>query len=498
MYIASVKKNLYLLILMFLASFSCDTIKKSSYNPQEKFSAAELKGDFSVLQKVLKANHPSLYWYSPKDSIDNYFSSTYESLNDSLTEQQFRKKVSWVINKIHCGHTVVRASKRFSKYYSKQPVSLFPLLLKVWNDSAVVVNSLLKEDSTFRRGTIITGINGVSVKKMLDSMCQFISSDGYSNIFKYQLISFNFPAFYKYTYGTDSIYTVQFIDSTGNTNKKTVRNFESKTGFSTNNQQLLSDAITKKQLRQFRLSNDRDMDVDTALSTAIISVNTFSKGKLLRFFHRSFKRIKRENIKNVVLDLRLNTGGSVIACTRLSQYLTNKPFRVSDTVAAYSRSFPYKKYIKPWLIYWLSMHISGKRLQDGRIHFRYFEKHYFKPKKKNHFNGNIYIVTGGYTFSAATLVASNLKGQQNVTIVGEETGGGAYGNSAMLLTTVVLPNSGLRITLPLFRMVLDASRPKNGRGVLPDIEVKPSSNFIKMGIDAKLETVRELIKHKKM
>ncbi len=166
-----------------------------------------------------------------------------------------------------------------------------------------------------------------------------------------------------------------------------------------------------------------------------------------------------------MLDLRLNSGGSVMACTRLSQYLVDKPFRVADTVAAYTRSFPYKKYIKPWLLYWLSMHISGRRYADKRIHFRYFENHCFKPKKKNHFKGNIYILTGGYTFSAATLVAVNLKGQRNVTIAGEETGGGAYGNSAMLLTTIVLPNTGLRITLPLYRMVLNANRLKNGRGL---------------------------------
>lgn len=119
------------------------------------------------------------------------------------------------------------------------------------------------------------------------------------------------------------------------------------------------------------------------------------------------------------------------------------------------------------------------------IFVRYFGKRQFKPKRKNHFRGNIYILTGRYTLSAATLVASNLKGQHNVTIVGEETGGGSYGNSSMLLTTIVLPNKALRITLPLFRMVLDAKRLKTGRGVLPDIEVKPFSNFIKMDVDGK-------------
>ena len=185
-----------------------------------------------------------------------------------------------------------------------------------------------------------------------------------------------------------------------------------------------------------------------------------------------------------------------MACTRLCQYLVDKPFRVADTVAAYTRSFPYKQYMKPWLIYWLSMHLSGRKYEDKRIHFRYFEKHYFKPKNKLHFNGNIYILTGGYTFSAATLVAGNLKDQYNVTVVGEETGGGAYGNSAMLLTNIVLPNTGLRINLPLYRMVLNAHRLKNGRGIFPEVEVKPSSESIRKNEDRKLERVLQIIRAK--
>lgn len=489
------KKHCYFLIL--LAFISCNIIKKSSFDPNAKYGPSALREDFSVLNKVLKSNHPSLYWYSAKDSIDNAFSATFNSLNDSLTQQQFRKRVAWVINKIHCGHTVVRPSKAYLKYYSKQNIKLFPFFLKVWADSAIVINNLIREDTVIKRGTAIISINGVPVKQILDSMCSLISSDGYSNIFKYQVISFNFPAFYQNAYGIDSSYTIGYIDNAGKQNEKIYKNFEGRVDFLNSKQQPLQGEITRKKLRQFNLLANRELQIDSSLKTAFLSVNTFSKGKLIRFFRRSFKKIKKQNIENVVLDLRLNSGGSVLACTRLSQYLADKPFHVADTVAAYSRSFPYKKYIKPWLIYWLSMHISGRRYEDKRIHFRYFEKHLFKPKKANHFNGDIYVLTGGFTFSAATLAAGNLKGQHNVTIVGEETGGGGYGNSAMLLTAIALPNTGLRITLPLYRMVLHANWEKNGRGIFPDIEVRPSSEYIKKNADAKLEKVLEIIRKKK-
>ena len=93
------------------------------------------------------------------------------------------------------------------------------------------------------------------------------------------------------------------------------------------------------------------------------------------------------------------------------------------------------------------------------------------------------------------MFASSLKGQSNVTLVGEETGGGYYGNSAMHLPTIVLPNTKIKVGLPIYRLVMDKNRPK-GRGIVPDIEIQPSSDAIKKGVDLKLIEIRRLIQLK--
>ena len=491
----SAKRICYLLPLILLIGISCSSVKKTTFKPSQKFPAAQLQSDFSLLQKILETNHPSLYWYTPKDSVDYYFKTTQVSLKDSLTELEFKNRIAWAISKIRCGHTVVRNSNRYARYYAYKRLPLFPLSLKVWHDSAVVVTNFSTSDSTIKRGTIITAINNTATVKVIDSMCQLINADGYATNLKYQLISFNFPAYYKNTFGLDSQYVITYVDTTGHEKQTVIKNYDPIKD--TSKKPLVPMAtISKKQLRDFKAWSNRNMFTDTALSTAILSLNTFSEGNLKRFYRHSFREMKKRNIKNLVLDLRQNSGGNILLSTKLCQYLVNKPFRVADTVAALTRSFPYKKYIRPWFVYWLSMHLTGRRYNDGRIHFKYFEKHNFKPKKQRHFDGNIYLVTGGYTFSAAALVTSTLKEQKNVTVVGEETGGGAYGNSAMHLPTIILPNTGIRVTLPLYRLVLDANRPRNGRGIFPDVEVKPSSYYIRKGVDAKLEKVRALILNK--
>ncbi|MCR6719646.1 MAG: S41 family peptidase [Chitinophagaceae bacterium] len=104
------------------------------------------------------------------------------------------------------------------------------------------------------------------------------------------------------------------------------------------------------------------------------------------------------------------------------------------------------------------------------------------------------MLTGGNSFSATTLFAGTVREQENVTIIGEETGGGAYGNSAWLIPDVTLPNTKVRFRLPLFRLVINKDLPHDGRGVQPEIYAGPSRDDIRLGKDYKLEKALDLIR----
>jgi C-terminal processing protease CtpA/Prc len=222
-------------------------------------------------------------------------------------------------------------------------------------------------------------------------------------------------------------------------------------------------------------------------------IATFAGSGLRAFFRKSFRTIQKEQVQNLVIDLRENGGGRVQNSILLGRYLADHPFKVGDSVVAISRRFQYGRYIKPSLVYWFAMHFGATKMADGKIHIRHYENHEFQPRGRNHFDGKIYVLQGGYTFSAATMFLSHIKGQKNVTTIGEETGGGYYGNSAMHIPTITLPNTGIQVSLPMYRLVMDSTRPK-GHGFIPDIEIKPSSGAIKQGVDLKLAKVMELIR----
>jgi C-terminal processing protease CtpA/Prc len=216
---------------------------------------------------------------------------------------------------------------------------------------------------------------------------------------------------------------------------------------------------------------------------------------LRKFFRQTFRYIRKENIKNVVLDIRSNGGGKINASTLLTKYVTRQSFKIADTAYAVAKSLkPYTKYIKGKFFNNLGLFFFSKKRSDGNLHFGHWERKLFKPKTHNHFGGNLYVLTNGQTFSASSLFCNAVKGQQGITLVGEETGGGWHGNSGILIPDIVLPNTKLRVRLPLFKLVQYKHIPKTGTGVIPDVYVPTSYDALLKSIDKKMEVVIEMIK----
>ena len=120
-------KTLCCIVIAAVAVCSCSVAK--IYNPEKKYAPLQLQQDYSLFRKVLEQVHPGTYWYTPKDSMDRYFQLGSDKLKDSLTETGFRNVLSYVIEKIKCGHTVVKPSKKYAKEL-RSSSKFFPLVVK--------------------------------------------------------------------------------------------------------------------------------------------------------------------------------------------------------------------------------------------------------------------------------------------------------------------------------------------------------------------------------
>lgn len=488
---------------------SCSASRKG-FDPDRKFAPGKLQKDFTLFRNILEESHPSLYWFTPKDSMDLFFDHGFQQLKDSMTEPAFRNILSAITSKIRCGHTSLRYSKRYTAWLDTARLRMFPFTVKIWGPDSMAVTAMLnRKDSLLKRGTVVTAIDGRDIAHIIDTFSHFLQGDGLIVTGKYQMLSNrnSFGNLYRAVYGIPEKIKVDYIDSNGLPESTMVAAFvpppairDKERAKDDSSKRLPAPGTPapkppKDVPKSVTLNATRNLQIDTTLKSAYMTLNTFSLGNHLRgFFRRSFREMKKREIKYLVVDVRNNGGGDAGISTLLTKYLSKKKFKLADSLYTTRRSSHYAKHIELQSLYWLWTLFVTHKANDGKFHFGFFERHYYKPKRRLHYDGQVYILTGGNSFSATTLFAKALQGQSNVTIVGEETGGGAYGNTAWMIPDVTLPNTRIRFRLPRFKLIMDTALVNEGRGIMPDFEVGYSSYFIRRGVDPKLGVVYRIIR----
>lgn len=489
-----------IVVILVLLSFSGCSMNAKLYSSQKKFSSADLKKDYSILREILEKFHPALYWYTPRDSMNYCFDRYYNSITDSMTRQEFGFQIlAPVTTMIHCGHTSFNYPKPYNRQIREHAQPSFPLFLKIWPDTMVITRNLSKTDSVLKKGTIITSINGLDEKKLTGTLFRYMPKDGYADNVNYVRLSAAFPYYHRNILGLSKMYSVGYIDSLGRKKTAEVPVFDPsadsllKAFIHSRNKQVDPNEKPEK------WEGIRSLKINYADSMAVMEINSFTGGRLPLFFKKSFKKLRKKHINNLVIDIRGNGGGNVSNYTALTRYIRSTDFRVCDTMFANHNSLGYyKKYFQAGLFNSMLLFFVTKKEADGKYHFRYWEKHVFHPRRKNHFNGNVFVLINGPTFSASTLFAGAVKGQSNVTLLGEEAGGGWYGNSGIRIPDVVLPHTGLKVRLPLFRIVqYNHIAAEKGNGVMPDIYVPPTVENVRKDIDGKMKKVMEIIRQGK-
>jgi C-terminal processing protease CtpA/Prc len=239
----------------------------------------------------------------------------------------------------------------------------------------------------------------------------------------------------------------------------------------------------------------------TNTETAILYCNAFTEDNP-ETFHKLidslFTKTRILKMKNLIIDLRKNEGGYEGYEDYVFSYLTSKKYEKYKYVQTLALNYSFYEYTRNVNTsekqkgFESSLRLENEQINDGRI---LRKKGILNPEnpKPNSFKGNVFVLTSGSTSSGGSEFASLIKTNTDAKFIGQETGGGYYGNTSGMFLVLILPTSKITIRIPLLKFIVNVKENfPFGRGVIPDYQIEPTIDEYLNGYDTELEFAKRL------
>lgn len=417
----------------------------------------QAKSDFKFCYDALKIAHPSLYRYTKEDEFNNIYKFLEARIPDSIYKEDFGELVNILVSTTRCAHTSAsNAMKAKSNSVFNFPVIIYKNKLYAKG---------IKEYSTDTNLVEIISINKIPAIEIVDRMLMLKTGDGFNQNFVEAYMSQNFNTFYNVLYKTPEECSVVLKTEKGN--KEIVVNRQKKYTVKSKENEWDAAVVmdTTSGLKILKLKNIPD--------TRVIRIKSFKRVNAT-FYHTMFDGFKRDSVKQLVIDLRGNTGGNINNAFLLLNNIIDKDIymyteRRKSKLAPYLTPKGKAQWILGKALY--DVYPKGQRWTDnnGLKYYRYS----YKTQNLSKYNPHVIVITDGLTVSSASLVAAYLKYYNNAQIVGTESGGTYTGNNGRSFPEIVLPNSKINVRLPLFYINYFPGVPNYGKGVQVDEIIHP-------------------------
>jgi C-terminal processing protease CtpA/Prc len=512
------KKNILLVTIAFFAS--CSSIKKHNAHLNDLISETNSKADVELAYTKIKKLHPNLYYYISKKDLDYKFDSIKNTITKPITSFDLYTKLSPVVAAIRQGHMFTYpAVKQYTKNENKilkakgtGPLSQFEF--EFFDDKMYVVKNK-SYNKKIAVGTEVITINGKKPIAYFNEFKNRFTSDGYNTTFKKNIFGRRFSTYFGYTNGIKDSIVYEFkkndtlktvLIKRGITDSTAIKRKLAKIPLTeVEKAKIIADKKTFKAKKSIfgydeaaKVYNRELSFLEKDSSIAVIKIKSFSKGKFKTFYKQSFEKIAKTKSKTLIIDLRNNTGGRLAEIENLYAYLADSTFIFGEDAEMTSRFSVINNYFKggglggktlklataPIVVPILYLMTSKK--EDGKI---YMDMSSTSKIKNPNFRGKIYVLINGSSFSASSIISSNLKGSKRAYFVGEETGGDYNGTVAGQMPIVELPKSKIRIKMGIMNCVPYYKTDVLGHGIYPDKEILPTIQNRIDGVDPEMDWI---------
>jgi hypothetical protein len=485
-------KMLSTLILAFGLSFQLGA------TPDPKLSLKQQNEDFAIFKKGLEEGHSGMYYFITQARFLQQCDSVQNTFREGLSEGDYYLKLRYLITLLSHGHTRIKLPYRGFVNYKMMVLDsnklYLPFQFRIAKDQLIVLEDCSNEQ-LIPRFSVVKSINGVSAGQLIKEMRTYIPADGVNQSFKdYTLYNyFYFHHLFNLFYPDKKGVKIEIEKNQTHFYMELLRpkaiekNYLAKTqkGISTYGPQLAYQA-------------------DLTKSVGTLRVGSFYKGliegkgqRFEPFLDSCFSDLQQKSIQNLILDVRSNEGGGDNYDRILFNYLGDlnlgKP--ITYLPGTQFSTLPYAINLSDDV----SMFVQNPQefLNENTLQLKQKYQDMMDPyspqARSNRFNGNIYLLTDGGSFSATTYLIGFLyklrqaDPQRKILFIGEENGGDIFCGTlcAGQSYTIKLPNSLIEVDMPILCFgELKKDYPKQR---LPDYEAFPTHETLKQGKDAAME-----------
>ena len=474
------KNTVYLLLLFYiLSSATC------AQSINDTFSQKKMQKDLKVFKEIRLKTNSGLYKYRTKEQIDSIYNWAEKEIDKSSTYLDFYNIICQLTDFEGSLHNDTGLPEKYLKNLRKESYGYFPYPVK-WIEGKWLINY---ENGEIPLGSEIVEINGVPITEVIGNLYKYYTTDGQNITGKRIGIRTHFSKYYRFHYGQQEKFQVTFKKYYSNSEeKKSIKNvsYSEYYKYFNNRYSKPFDQIYYKDLENNQKYKYKQIDS----STGILTVHTFSMGNetteehniYLTFLDSIFSSVKTNNIKNLIVDIRQNGGGTDPNDLVTYSYLTQRNFQENQQAWISFKKVPYLKYAYtkvPRFLRWIGARKYNKMFQEDfylKKGNRFYQgslsdDHKIREPNKNAFTGNIYLLTSPSVASAGSLFAAMVAGNENTITVGEETMGGYYGHNGHTPLGYILPKSKMETFFSVVNLEQDIPKKPNqiyDRGIIPD------------------------------
>ncbi|WP_114821506.1 S41 family peptidase [Chryseobacterium sp. KLBC 52] len=469
-----------------------------------QFSSDQFVEDLKTFRSIREKANSGLYVYRSKKQMDSIYQQAEQEARNSKNIFEFYKVIAKLTGFEGSCHNYTDLPNHASYYLTQKPEYL-PITLKNI-DGRLLQDS---KEAAIPLGAEILAINGVSAKEMISRFSQYYFSDGYSMPYK-ETTGFERGMLDKFymEFGSHKNYVIQYkwndtvkeiaLPGIPLENFKKLQESRYSLAF---DKKLLSEkySFSKEGENIYRLSL-RGFDFATGKEDPAYK-------KFSAFLEQMMDTLEKENIQNLMIDLRGNTGGTGALYEKVFSYLTQRPFRDSHYAYTQFNEVPLEEKLVITPLF-LSNGVQDKHGLNAYLKQLYPKsvqgKYYWADDKnpsimpnERTFKGQLYLIVDQRVASAASHLASLIKSYTNAIVIGKETVGGYYEHNGHLPLVYELPNTGIQTGFSIVHVIQDAQNlpdQKRGQGIIPHITIQQTDQEFLDQTDVYLKKVSEIRK----